>query len=89
MLSLRNDIHIDQWFGEFLGLEKLITTIAVVIDKTLKTVKYLDETQRMISQTSANIKRHMPDMIVQYILVPVDATGKIYVYVYLYVVALC
>ena len=75
LLNLRNDVNNDKWFGEFLGLE-LIITIALVIEKTSRTVNDLDETQRMISQTNANIKQSMPDMSVQYILVPVDDTGK-------------
>ena len=75
LLNLRSDVDNDKWFSEVLGLE-LIITIAVVIEKTSRTVKDLDETQRMISQTNANIKQCMPDMIVQYILVPVDDTGK-------------
>ena len=78
LLSLWNDVHNDQWFSEFLGLGKLITTIAVVIDKTLRTVEHLDKTQRIISKTSADIKQQMPDIIVQYILVPVDDMGKKY-----------
>ena len=78
LLSLWNDVRNDQWFGEFLGLGKLITTIAVVIDKTLRTVEHLDKTQRIISKTSTDIKQQMPNIIVQYILVPVDDMGKKY-----------
>lgn len=72
---LRKDVDNDPWFMEFLGLDKLTITIAVVIDTTLWTTKNLDETQQMISQTSANMQQHMKDMTVQYILVPLSNTG--------------
>ena len=72
---LRKDVNNDPWFMEFLGLDKLTITIAVVIDTTLWTTKNLDETQQMISQTSANMQQHMKDTTVQYILVPLSNTG--------------
>ena len=72
---LRKDVDNDPWFMEFLGLDKLTITIVVVIDTTLWTTKNLDETQQMISQTSANMQQHMMDTTVQYILVPLSNTG--------------
>ena len=76
LLSMQNDVNNDQLFGDFLGIKvELMTTIAAVIDETFKTSEDLTEIQAMSSQASADIQLYMPDITVQYILVPLNDTG--------------
>ena len=79
LLSIRNDVNNDRLFGKFLGVDiklPIPTSIAAVVDTTLKTSQGLAEIQAMSIQTSANIQQYVPDMNVKYILVSLDDTGK-------------
>lgn len=79
LLSMRNDVNNDQLFAKFLGVDierPIATSVAAVVDTTLKTSQDLAEIQAMSFQTSTNIQQYMPDMTIKYILVPLDDTGK-------------
>ena len=75
LLSIRNDMQNDRLFSEFLGLKVKVTT-PTVIDTALKTSDDLAEIQEMISRVSADMQQYIPDMTIQYILVPLNDTGK-------------
>ena len=79
LLSMRNDVNNDKLFGKFLGIDieqPIATSIAAVVDTTMKTSQDLAEIQTMSVQASNNIQQYMPDMTIKYILVPLDDTGK-------------
>ena len=79
LLGMRNDVNNDQLFGEFLGIDierPIATSIAAVVDTTLKTSQDLAEIQALSIQASTNIQQYISDMTIKYILVPLDDTGK-------------
>ena len=80
LLSIRNDVNDDEFFGKFLGIEvgPIVVSFAAVIDTTMKTTRDLTGIQEMIMsfQASGNIQQSMLDMAVKYILVPLTNTGK-------------